>query len=312
MNDLKEEIKKKAFEIGFSKIGFARVEALNAEQINFQKWLDNGFNGTMGWMGRNKDKRSDPRNILPSSKSVISVALNYYSDYQHSEELNVGKISRYAWGDDYHEILNIKLKELLEFIKLIEPSTEGKIYYDTGPIMEKVWAARSGIGWQGKHTVMITKEYGSWVFLGEILSNLEFDYDSPVPDLCGNCRLCIDACPTKAILDSYVLNASHCIAYLTIEHTGPIPNELADHLNGWIFGCDICQDVCPWNRKYPKQSAMKEFLPYDNNVSAKLNELTEMTKEEFDLNFKNSPIKRRKLYGFKQNIKRVLQNQISK
>ena len=308
MMELKNEIIEKAFAIGFSKIGFTKVERLEKEYTQLQDWLSRGFNGTMGWMEKNLEKRIDPTKILPGAKSIISVAINYYSDIHHSTDRHVGKISRYAWGNDYHDVLENSLQRLLDYIKQREPLTDGKIYVDTGPVMEKVWAAHAGIGWQGKHTITITKEYGSWIFLGEIICNLEFDYDSPSTDMCGDCRLCIDACPTQAIVEPYVLDATRCISYLTIEHRGEVKNDIGERIDNWIFGCDICQDICPWNRKYSRQSGISGFNPRDYNISPNLRSLLEITQDQFNRKFENSPIKRRKLAGLKQSVITVLKN----
>ena len=307
MMKLSDEIKQKALELGFSKIGIARAEKLGAESGRLVEWLNQGYHGTMDWMARNVEKRTDPQQILPGAQSVIAVALNYYTDVQHSNDDRTAKISRYAWGDDYHEILTGKLNRLMEFIKTREPNSEGKVYVDTGPILEKVWAQRAGIGWEGKHTNIITKEFGSWVFLGEIILNLELEYDAPATDHCGSCTLCIEACPTQAITEPYVLDSTRCISYLTIEHRGAIAEELGGKFERWVYGCDICQDVCPWNEKFSQPTSIKNFHPREHNIAPEIQALSEISEDEFKAKNRHSPMKRTKHSGIVRNAK-VLQS----
>ena len=306
MKNFSEEIKRKAQELGFSKIGIARAERLEEESERLTEWLARGYHGTMEWMSQNAEKRSDPGNILPGARSMIVVALNYYANVRHSDDERTGKISRYAWGDDYHEVLTSKLHQLLEFIKIKEPLAEGKVYVDTGPVLEKVWAQRAGIGWEGKHTNVITKEYGSWVFLGEIILNLELEYDSPATDHCGSCTLCIEACPTQAITEPYVLDSTLCISYLTIEHRGAIAEELGEKFDRWVYGCDICQDVCPWNQKFARPTLIKEFYPREYNIAPDIQTLSEISQEEFSEKYRKSPMKRTKQNGIVRNAKVLL------
>ena len=301
MNTLTEKIKKEAYRLGFSKIGIASVEKLTTEAGHLQQWLERDFHATMHWMGNNTEKRIDPENVLQNARSVIVVAMNYYTEVQHSNDPGIGKISRYAWGDDYHDILSLRLTTLMEYIKSIEPLAEGKVYVDTGPVMEKVWAERAGIGWIAKHTNVITQEYGSWVFLGEIITNLKLDYDSPATDHCGSCTLCIEACPTQAIVEPYVVDANRCISYLTIEHRESIAEELGEQFDRWIYGCDICQDVCPWNQKFEQPTNEKAFYSREENAAPHLEAITRLTQEEFSERFKKSPIKRTKLSGLVRN-----------
>jgi epoxyqueuosine reductase len=301
MQTLTTKIKQKALALGFTKIGIAKADRLEEESGKLQDWLSRGYNGTMDWMSRNTEKRFDPKNILVSARSVISVALNYYSDTQHSEDESKGKISRYSWGDDYHDVLTDKLDLLLDFIQEIEPRAEGKVYVDTGPVMEKVWAQRAGIGWIGKHTNVITTDHGSWVFLGEIILNLDLEYDEAATDHCGSCTLCIEACPTQAITEPYVLDSNRCISYLTIEHRGAIAGELGEKFERWIYGCDICQDVCPWNEKFAHPTNMNEFQPREYNKAPDLKHVVQLTQEEFSNKFRKSPIKRTKLAGLVRN-----------
>jgi epoxyqueuosine reductase len=318
---IKKLIEEKAFEIGFVKIGFAKADLLEKESANLKQWLDLGYDADMGWIKKGFEKRKDVRQVLENAKSVISLAYNYYTPFEHQEDKP--KISRYAWGMDYHKILKKKLKELCEYIENIIriplakgefPEDEGiitKSYVDDGPVMDKAWGVRSGIGWMGKHTNVINPDYGSWIFLCEIITNLEFEtYDTPMEDLCGSCRICIDACPTGAIVDEYVLDANLCISYQTIENRGDIPDYI--NLDGWVFGCDVCQDVCPFNKKdkitedkrfYPKEEIFVPPLPKGGAGGFKTKaELESITEEEFNKIFAYSPVKRAKYKGWKRNL----------
>ncbi len=307
MASLSEKIRLRANELGFAKVGIARAEALTEEGVRLREWLGRGYHGTMEWMERNLKKRVDPREIVPNAKSVICVAMNYHVDQKHSDDPSIGKISRYAWGDDYHIIVTERLQQLLDFVKSEVPTVNSKLYVDTGPVMDKAWAVRAGIGWLGKHTNVITREYGSWVFLGEIIVDLELEYDEPIADFCGTCTACIDACPTNAIVDPYLLDSNKCISYLTIEYKGGIPEELKSNLEGWIYGCDICQDVCPWNN-FQQPSAEQAFRPRPENLASHLKELEALTEEEFRRRYKKSPMKRTRLSGLLRNVKAVLEH----
>ncbi|HEY8462074.1 MAG TPA: tRNA epoxyqueuosine(34) reductase QueG, partial [Blastocatellia bacterium] len=262
-----EEIKLEARRLGFDKVGVAPARALTEEGERLIEWLARGFHGRMSYMARDPQRRADPRLLMPSAKSVVSVALNYYRPEKRSGAPETGKISRYAWGDDYHDVLRDKLKSLLQWIRDRDPEVEGKICVDSAPMMDKSWAARAGLGWIGKHTNLITKEFGSWVFLGELLLSVELDYDSLIePDHCGKCRACIDACPTQAIIEPYQLDATRCISYGTIElREAELPEPVRSNLEGWVFGCDICQDVCPWSR-FSKETAEERFKPREGVV----------------------------------------------
>lgn len=306
MQSLTQKIKSQARELGFSKVGIARADILTEEGKHLQEWLNRRYHGTMDWMERNVEKRMDPRNIVPHAKSVISVAMNYYAGVPHTDSSEIGKISRYAWGDDYHILVTSRIQTLVDCIKQEKPDANAKAYVDTGPAMDKAWAVRAGVGWLGKHTNVITKDYGSWVFLGEIILDVELEYDEPIADFCGSCRACIDACPTHAIVEPYVLDATKCISYLTIEHKGEIPGELKPKFENWIYGCDICQDVCPWN-SFQQQTKEQAFLPREANVAPQLKELESITKEEFNERFRKSPIKRPKREGFIRNVKTVME-----
>ncbi|MGI9036796.1 MAG: tRNA epoxyqueuosine(34) reductase QueG [Pyrinomonadaceae bacterium] len=309
MSDLTKQIKQKAFEIGFHKIGVARAAPLEAEANRLRDWLEKDFQGEMRWMEREPEKRADPRLIFPEAESVIAVALNYFTAHEHSEDESKGKISRYAWGDDYHDVLKEKLFELLAFIKTLDDAADGKICVDTAPVMDKAWAVRAGLGWIGKHSNLITKEYGSWVFLGEILLNLKLEYDTQIePDHCGSCTMCLDACPTDAFSAPYLVDSRRCLSYATIELRSPeIPNEISKDLNGWLYGCDICQDVCPWNR-FEKPTGEKRFEPREAETSIDLEKISNLSHDAYAARFRRSAIKRAKLAGVKRNARALLKN----
>lgn len=297
------KVKQKALDVGFTSVGIAAAEPLGDEASHLEEWLRRGYHGTMKWMQRNIEKRIDPGNIVPGAKSVICVALNYYTPARHSGGSGIGKISRYAWGDDYHDVLTHKLKLLWEWLQSEFPGVGGRYYVDTGPVMDKVWAQRAGIGWIAKHTNVITPDHGSWVFLGELITTLELDADAPATDHCGTCTLCMEVCPTGAIVEPYVVDSNRCISYMTIEHRGPMSNDVADHLENWIYGCDICQDVCPWNGKFSLETPEKEFQPHDGNVDPPLELWSDMSQQEFTARFKGSPVKRAKHEGLVRNVK---------
>lgn len=299
---LTDKIRQKALEIGFDKIGFARAEELETAGERLKEWLEAGYQGEMNWMAREPEKRADPRLIFPEARSVIVVALNYYTPHEHDQSPDKGKISRYAWGDDYHDVVREKLRELLDWIKEEEPEAAGRICVDTAPVMDKAWAVRAGLGWLGKHTNLITKEFGSWVFIGEILISLELEYETDiVEDHCGTCTACLDACPTGAITEAYLVDSNRCISYATIELRSPeIPPAIAENLEGWLYGCDICQDVCPWNR-FEKPAAEQRFEPRPGNISPDLEKIINLTHEEYVEQFRRSAIKRTKLSGLKRN-----------
>lgn len=301
-SELTAAIKQKALDIGFTKVGVTDVPRYDDAADRFAAWVEGGAHGVMSWMERNHEKRRDLREIVPGAKSVVSLALNYYHPTEIPQESD-HKISRYAWGTDYHEIIPGMLAELLAYIKQLVPGAEGRYYTDTGPLLEKPIAEQAGIGWIGKHTNVITREVGSWVFLSEIILSVELDADAPAEDMCGTCTRCIDACPTDAITAPYQLDATRCISYLTIELKSdkPIPNELANKLEGWIYGCDICQDVCPWNR-FAEPTNVQEFAPRQENLALTRDEILSMEQEEFSRRFRKSPVKRTKLAGLKRNL----------
>lgn len=306
-----EQIKQQARARGFDKVGIVAATALTPEGERLREWLARQWHGALGYMARDPAQRSDPRLLLPGAKSVVCVALNYFRPEQHVEQADTGKISRYAWGDDYHDVLRDKLQDLLVWIQTQAPEVEGKICVDSSPMMDKAWAVRAGLGWLGKHTNVITKEFGSWVFLGELLLTVELEYDSFIePDHCGKCTACLDACPTGAIVAPYQLDATRCISYGTIELREPeLPEPIKTNLGNWVFGCDICQDVCPWSR-FSKETREERFTPRTGIVAPELAELAELSQEEFSARFRKNPVKRTKLAGLRRNASAVLSNQI--
>lgn len=305
---LTKQIKEKAIEIGFDKVGVVKAEPLTEEGDNLKEWLDRGYNAEMKWLEREPEKRIDPRILFPGARSLIVLALNYYTPHIHEVDPAKGKISRYAWGDDYHDVVKENLWELLGWIKENIPEAEGKVCVDTAPIMDKAWAVRAGLGWLGKHSNVITKEFGSWFFIGEILLNIELDYESEiVEDHCGTCTACLDACPTDAIIAPYLVDSTTCLSYATIElRTTKLPLEIAQNIEGWLYGCDICQDVCPWNR-FEKPTDEKRFEPRPNNVSADLKQILELTHEDYVKKFRRSAMKRTKLDGLKRNAEAIIE-----
>lgn len=309
MVSIAEKIKEKALEIGFHKVGIVPAAALDREAERFTRWLGQGLHGEMGWMEREPEKRSDPTLLFPGAKSIIVVALNYHTPHEHPPDPRKGKISRYAWGDDYHDVVKEKLWHLLGWIKEEIPGADGKACVDTAPIMDKAWAVRAGLGWMGKHSNVITKEYGSWIFIGEIVLNLELEYDSPVlTDHCGNCTACLDACPTQAIVEPYVVDSRKCLSYATIElRTPDLPPKVSGHMEGWLYGCDICQDVCPWNR-FEKPTDEARFEPRENETAIELDRILDFTPEEYAARFRKSAIKRAKLPGLKRNAAALRKN----
>ncbi len=251
--DLKEEIRAWGLELGFTRIGFAAAEE-PAGSRRLLEWLMSGFHGGMAWMARDPETRIDPQKILPGARSVVAAALNYFHPDPVPLRPGGPRISRYAWGDDYHQVMREKLRTLEGRIRAVRPGVRTRVACDTSPVMDKAWAAAAGIGWQGKNTCLISPREGSWLFLGEIFLDVRLTPDPPVEDHCGTCTACLEACPTGALTEPYLLDSRRCISYLTIEHRGPFDAEQARQVGDWLAGCDICQDVCPWNRKAPVSS----------------------------------------------------------
>jgi len=307
LRELSQRIKLQAAREGFEKVGIVPAAALDREGHQLRQWLDRGYQGNMAWMARAPEVRTDPRQFFPAARSVVVVARNYYTPEQHSDDQATGKVSRYAWGDDYHDVIAAGLRSLLAWIKTQVPEAVGKVCVDIQPMMDKAWAARAGLGWIGKHTNLITTEYGSWVFIGELLLNIELEYDrEPVEDHCGTCTLCIDSCPTTAITEPYVVDSNKCISYATIElRDEQLPEAVAGNLEGWFYGCDICQDVCPWNR-FEQVTDEPRFLPREGNVNVPLGEVLELTPETYAERYRGSAMKRAKLAGLQRNARALL------
>jgi epoxyqueuosine reductase len=263
----------------------------------------------MNYIENNLHKRKDVKEILPTAKSIVSLALNYYTPEKYSNEINKGKVSRYAWGKDYHLVIWQKLNELETELKELEPELETLSYVDTGPVMDKAWAVRAGIGWMGKHTNVINPNIGSWFFIANIITNFEFEYSEIITDHCGTCTDCIEACPTNAIVQEYVVDANKCISFQTIENKDEIPVELKGKFDNWIFGCDICQDVCPWNNKFSVVTSVKDIYPHNREIS--FDEVLALDNHSFKERFAESPIKRTKLKGLQRNVKFLLDRSIA-
>ena len=305
--DPAERVKRHGRELGFALVGIAPAEPQENERLHLKEWLDRGYHASMGWMERTAEKRGDPRQVLDGARSVIVTGFNYYTPIAHSDDTGTGKISRYAWGEDYHKVILEKLELFSDWLTTTYPGCSALAYVDTGPLLEKALAAKAGIGWQGKHTNIISQEHGSWMFLGEIVTTLDLVPDEPATDHCGSCTLCIDACPTDAIVEPYLVDSGKCISYLTIEHRGELPDNAPRDFAQWIYGCDICQDVCPWNQKFAQPSTEKRFLPRAGNEAPMLREWAQMSREAFQTRFRGSPIRRTKWEGLMRNIRIVLE-----
>ena len=299
IDSLTIDIKTKAKTLGFMSCGISKAGFLEEEAPKLENWLNKNMNGEMSYMERNFDMRLDPTIIVEGAKSVISLTYNYYTE-KTSKDSNF-KISKYAYGNDYHFVIKNKLKDLFEYIKEKTGDINGRVFVDSAPILERAWAEKSGLGWIGKNTNLISKKHGSFFFLCEIILDLELEYDHIETDHCGSCTACIDACPTNAIVEPYVVDGSKCISYYTIELKNNIPDYAKNTYDEWIFGCDICQDVCPWNR-FSKPHQEPLFNPNDEFLSISKNDWIEMTKETFNKVFKNSAIKRAGFDGIKRNI----------
>ena len=300
-------IRQMAHEAGFDLVGFAEASSLEHEAQALRGWVNNGYHAGMAYMGRNIDRKADPAQVLPEVKSVIVLGMNYYSGEHHTKDETTGKISRYAWGTDYHLIFETKMQELSKRISELENTWKAVSYVDYGPTMDKVWAVRAGFGWMGKHTNIINREFGSWFFIGTIFSNLPiYSNDQVVADHCGSCTACLDACPTGAFPAPYQLDANKCISYLTIEHKGEIPETFENQFEGWLFGCDICQEVCPWNKKFSKPSNEPLFFPRAGNAQLPLASVISMEENEFRQRFEGSPVKRTKLKGLQRNARHLM------
>ena len=294
-------IKSYASKLGFLSCGISEACFLEDEAPKLEKWLKQNYHGKMNYMDNHFDKRLDPRKLVPGAKSVVSLLLNYHTD-KNQRDREAPKISKYAFGKDYHIVIKKKLKKFLKFINKEIGEVQGRAFVDSAPVMDKVWASKSGLGWIGKNTNLISKKVGSFFFIAELIIDLELAYDPPTTDHCGNCTACIDACPTEALIAPYQIDGSKCISYLTIELKEKIPSEFEGKMDQWVFGCDVCQSVCPWNR-FSKPHEVSEFEPDENLISMNKNDWEELTEEVFKDLFKNSAIKRTKFSGIKRNIK---------
>jgi len=307
-------VKQRALALGFHKVGIAMVGDEPEDATQLQHWLARGYQADMAWMAR--PARQDIRRVMPGVRSVIAVALNYYKEKEQfsSEEaspppgLTPAKIARYAWGRDYHRVMDKRLKALTRWLLEQGAGIEARFYADTGPVQDKVWAERAGIGWIAKNSNVITREYGSWVFLGEVLTNLELASDPPHTQHCGTCTRCLDACPTGAIAQPFVVDANRCIAYHTIENRDEdLPAQIKPHLQGWVAGCDICQEVCPWNQRFAHETDVEEFQPYPGNVNPTLEELAELSDEAWGDRFQGSALRRIKPAMWRRNARANLE-----
>ena len=296
--DYSQLIKTEAKKLGFLSCGISKAEFLEDEAPRLERWLKDGKHGKMAYMENHFDKRLDPRLLVPDAKSIISLLFNYYTPLNQLD--GAPKISKYAYGKDYHHVIKDKLKQLFQIINNKIGEVSGRVFVDSAPVMEKSWAVRSGLGWQGKNTNLISKKAGSFFFIAELIVDLELEYDTPVTDHCGTCTACIDACPTEA-LTPYHIDASKCISYLTIELKDQIPTAFKNKMDDWAFGCDVCQDVCPWNR-FSKQHNEPLFSPNSEVINYTQKNWEEITQETFNIIFKNSAIKRTGFKGFKRNI----------
>lgn len=294
-----EKIKTEARRLGFLSCGISKAEFLEEEAPRLEAWLKKGMHGEMGYMENHFDKRLDPTKLVEGSKSVISLLLNYFP--KETQQQNTFKVSKYAYGTDYHFVIKDKLKSLLHFIQEEIGEVNGRAFVDSAPVLDKTWAARSGLGWMGKHSNLLTKEVGSFYFIAELIVDLELEYDTPVTDHCGTCTACIDACPTDAIVEPYVVDGSKCISYFTIELKNEIPASFKGQFDDWMFGCDVCQDVCPWNR-FSKPHAEPLFDPHPELLSMTKKDWEEITEDVFKKVFKKSAVKRTKFSGLKRNI----------
>ena len=301
-----------ALGLGFHQVGIAAVTtppdpAEAAAVGHLQGWLAQGHQATMDWMAA--PRRQDLRQVLPGVRSLIALALNYYTPHRHSPEPHHGKISRYAWGRDYHRVLHKRLKALADWLTAADPAIQVRYYADTGPVQDKFWAQQAGLGWIAKNGNLITRQYGSWVFLGELVTTLELAPDPPHTAHCGTCTRCLEACPTGAITQPYVVDANRCIAYHTIENRADsLPEAIATRLDNWVAGCDICQDVCPWNQRFAQPTTVADFEPYPGNIAPSLDDLATLSEEEWNERFRASALRRIKPAMWRRNAQAARQN----
>jgi epoxyqueuosine reductase len=296
-------IKSKARELGFSFCGISKAEFLHEEAPLLEEWLKRGYQGKMSYLENYFDKRLDPTLLVPGAKSVVSLVYNYFPERELFGDKDF-KVAKYAYGEDYHVVVKDKLKLLIDLLRAHAGQIEGRAFVDSAPVMERAWAKKSGLGWVGKNSLLLNREAGSFFFLAELIIDLELIYDGPIKDYCGSCTACIDACPTDAIVEPQVVDGSKCISYFTIELKDQIPNDVKGKFENWIFGCDICQDVCPWN-SFSKRHSEPRFDPKNELKDITRDEWLELTEEVFNSVFKDSPVRRTKFEGLKRNIKFV-------
>jgi epoxyqueuosine reductase len=310
---LSRDLKAEARSLGFDGCGISRAQHLDSEARRLEQWLATGRHASMRWMENHFDKRVDPRRLVHGAKSVISLIHSYYQPVpdvgaRHDEDSVTGRVSRYAWGDDYHAVLKEKLFLLFEWLRAAAGDVQGRVFVDSAPVMDKVWAARSGLGWIGKSTMLLNRTHGTFFFIGEMIVDIDLPPDGPVSDSCGSCTRCIDACPTGALDEPYQIDSNRCISYLTIEHRGDrLPEKMESEIGNWIFGCDICQDVCPWN-KFKQPTDEDRFLPREGVVDTTLEDWAELDIEDYRRRFKDSAIKRTKYSGLQRNVAAALRN----
>lgn len=297
---ISQQIKDFAYSLGFDACGFCKAETVaDQEQTHLRQWLDMDYHAGMGYMANHFDKRCNPTLLVEGAKSIICVALNYYPEKKQPVE--APQFAYYAYGKDYHDVMKEKLQGLFDYIKTLNPLLTGRVFCDTAPVLERYWAAKSGIGFVGKNSLLIIPNKGSYFFLGELIVDMELDYDMPINVSCGNCRRCVDACPTQAIVEEKVIDSNLCISYQTIENKGEIDSRVASKMGKRIYGCDACQQVCPWNR-YATANRTAEFAPSEAFLAISEEYLERMNVEEYQQLFKGSAVKRAKLEGLKRNL----------
>lgn len=307
IQNLSQQIKKRVLESGFDICGIAKVRALRDREPVIREWLEAGMNDRMGYLAREPEKRFNPELVFQGAKSLVVSGISYYSDVGQKEK-GVPVLSRYAYGNDYHSVIVPKLEKVLGFIKEINPDVQGRAFCDTGFFHEKSWVSEAGLGWQGRHSIAINKEIGSFFFIGVLMLNIELDYDEPFNgDLCGSCRLCIDACPTGAINENRTIDARKCISNCTIENRGPIPEAIVQKLGGRVYGCDLCQEVCPWN-KNKEPNAHPEFTISGKVANMTCEDWQSLTEDQFNEYFSKTALVRIKFPDFKRNIEAALRS----
>ncbi len=295
------QIKSEALRLGFSDCGISAADYLPGEALRLKNWLENGYNAGLSYMENHFNKRVDPRKLVEGAKSVVSVVLNYYPEKEQTDP-EAPVLAKYAYGQDYHQVIRKKLNALLSFTNELIPGCEGRVFTDSAPVLEHAWASRAGLGWIGKNSLLLTSRFGSFVFIGEMIVSAELEYDRPVNDMCGSCRNCITSCPTGAIVEDRVVDAGKCISYHTIENkTVEMPEELRGTFKNRVFGCDICQDVCPWNRKASAHTT-EEFNPRHELLSLGKKDWYLMDKETFNNLFRGSAVERAKFEGLRRNL----------